>query len=89
MIFRAFYPWCIEPPTHVILTTLPLVYRIPYPWYIEPPIHGISNPLPMVYRRPPHLLIRNEGAQNTTGGSIYHTGDSVLNQGVQHTMDKN
>jgi len=45
----------------------------------------------MVYRTPAHLLIRNEGVQNTPRGSIYHTGDSVFNKEVQHTspMDEN
>ena len=33
MLYRALYPWYIEPPTHGIL--------IPYLWYIDP--------LPMVF----------------------------------------
>jgi len=45
MVYRIPYPWYIEPPTHVILTSY-------YPWHIEPPSHGILNPLPMVYLIP-------------------------------------
>ena len=44
-----------------------MMYRTPYSWHIEPPTYGISNPLPMVYRTLAHLLIRNEGVQNTLG----------------------
>ena len=43
------YLWYFDPPTHGILTPLPMVYRPPYPWYFDPPIHGISTPIPMVY----------------------------------------
>jgi hypothetical protein len=45
-------PMVYRPPTHGILTPLPMVYRPLYPWYIDPPTHSISTPLPMVYR--PH-----------------------------------
>jgi hypothetical protein len=48
--------WNIEPPTHGILTPLPMVYRPPYPWYIEPLTHGISTPLSMVFCPPTHRI---------------------------------
>ena len=59
------YPWNIDPSTHGISTTLPMVfwppypwyfdplsmvYWPPYPWYIDPLTHGILTPLPMEYR---------------------------------------
>jgi hypothetical protein len=40
------YPWYIDPPSHGILTPLPMV------WYIDPLTHGILTPLPMEYRPP-------------------------------------
>ena len=75
MVYWTPYPWCIEPPTHGISNPLPTVFWTPYSWHIEPLTYGISNPLPMVYRIPlsmvyrtfAHLLIRNEGVQNTMG----------------------
>ena len=52
MVYQTPYLWYIEPPTHGILTPLPMVYQIPYLWYIEPSIYGISNALPMVFWTP-------------------------------------
>ena len=52
MVYWPPYPWYIDPPTHGILTLLPMEYRNLYPWYFDPPIHGISTPLPMVYWTP-------------------------------------
>jgi hypothetical protein len=46
------YQWYIDPPTHGISTSLPMVFWPPYPWYFEPPIHGILTLLPMVYWPP-------------------------------------
>jgi hypothetical protein len=58
-----------QPPSHGILTPLPMkyrppypwyfdplpmVYRPPYPWYFDPLTHGISTPLSMEYRPPTH-----------------------------------
>ena len=97
------YPWYIDPPTHGILTPLSMVYRPlthgistplsmvfwpPYPWNIDPPTHGISNPYTWVFDLSAYLLIRN-GGKKKHGGSIYHTGGSVFNKGVQYTMNKN
>jgi hypothetical protein len=42
----------IDPPTHGILTTLPMVYRPPYLWYFDPPIHVISTPYPWHFDPP-------------------------------------
>ena len=90
MVYRPPYPWYIDPPTHGILTPLPLVYRPPYPWYIDPPTHGISTPYPW-YIDPPTYGISNpllwyyellSFGKNEGGGSIYH-------EGVQNTMTKN
>ena len=47
MVYRTPYPWYIEPPTHGILTPLPMVYQTSYPWYSDPPTHGT-----FVYRTP-------------------------------------
>ena len=84
-----------RPPTHGILTPLPMVYRPPYPWYIEPPTHGILTPLPMEYRPPylwyikPSLMVlwiplgRNEGGFNFPwGGSKYN--DKKLTPGSKY-----
>jgi len=37
MAYQTYYPWYIEPPTHGILTPLPMVFWLP--------IHGILTPL--------------------------------------------
>ena len=57
MVWWSSYRWYIEPPTHGISNTLPVVFRTLYPWYIEPPTHGVVNswyvvPLSMVFRSP-------------------------------------
>jgi hypothetical protein len=80
MVFWLTCRWYIDPPTHGILT--------PYPWYFDPPTHGISTPYTWYFDLPAYLLIRNGGSKYH-GGSIYHTGGSVFNKGVQYTMDEN
>ena len=75
------YRWYIDPSTHGILTPLPMVYRPPYPWYFDPPTHDILTSLP--------ISCLEMGGSKYHGGSIYHTGGAVFNQGVQYTMDEN
>jgi hypothetical protein len=82
MVYRTTYSWYFEPPTHGTSNPLSMMYRTPYSWHIEPPTYGISNPLPMDYRTLAHLLIRNEGVQNTLGVQF-------TIQGVQYTMYEN
>ena len=67
MFFWTHYLWYIEPPTHDIVNSppmvyqtpypsyldhLPMVYRTPYPWYFDPPTLCILKPLPIVYQTP-------------------------------------
>ena len=37
MVYRTHHPWYFEPPTHGILTPLPMAYRTLHPWHIDPP----------------------------------------------------
>ena len=77
MIYRTTYSWYFEPPTHGTSNPLSMMYRTPYSWHIEPPTYGISNPLPMDYRTLAHLLIRNEGVQNTLGFNLPYRGFNI------------
>ena len=90
MVYRPPYAWYVDPPTHGILTPLPMVYqpplsmiyRPPYPWYIDPPIHGILTPLPMEYRPPPTYGIMNSSLLvEMRGGSKYN--DKKIDPGVK------
>ena len=82
MVNRPPYPWYIDPPTHGILTPLPMVYRPPNPWYFDPLAHGILTPLPMVYQTLSYGIMNSSLLVEMRGGSIYH-------EGVQNTMTKN
>jgi hypothetical protein len=51
-----------RPPTHGILTPLPMVYRPPYPWYIDP--------LPMVYQTLSYGIMNSSFGRNEGGFKI-------------------
>ena len=43
MVYRPPYPWYIDPPTHGILTPLPMEYRPPLPMEYQSLSYGIIN----------------------------------------------
>ena len=54
MVYQTYYPWYIDPPTHGILTSLPMVYPAiePISMVYPAPIHGILTPYPWYFDPP-------------------------------------
>jgi hypothetical protein len=58
MVYRAHYPWYIEPPIQDISNTHGIL-NPSYPWHIESPTHSISIPLPIGALTSQSMVYRN------------------------------